>query len=360
MSSHFGTLFKISTWGESHGPGVGVVVDGFPANFELSIEAIQDELDRRRPGQSKLTTPRKEEDTIEILSGVFEGKTLGTPIAMMVKNKDQDSSAYDDLKNVYRPSHADYTYDQKYGHRDHRGGGRSSARETVGRVAAGAIAQNYLKEIYDVDILSFVSTVHTTTADVNYSTLSQDKIDASLVRCPDTQATTHMIQAIESARDCGDSLGGVITGVLNNVPAGWGAPVFDKLKADLAKAMMSIPATMGFEVGAGFAATQLTGSQHNDAFISTEKGVQTATNHSGGMQGGISNGQQIVFRVAFKPTGTIFKSQHTVTKKGEPVELKARGRHDPCVLPRAVPIVDAMAALVLMDHGLRQKVYQPA
>ena len=358
MGSSFGRLFRISTFGESHGGAIGVVVDGCPANMVLDVEAIQLELERRKPGQSHIVTPRKEADQVEIFSGVFEGKTLGTPIALMVKNKDANPKAYDHLKEVYRPSHADYTYEAKYGFRNYQGGGRSSARETIGRVAAGAIAKQVLKQAVGVEIISYVSQVHTLKTDIDPTSVTLDQVESNIVRCPDSVLAETMIAVVEKARKDGDSLGGIVTAVAKGVPAGWGEPVFDKLKADLAKGMMSIPATMGVEFGSGFDAVTQTGAEHNDAFYMDGDTVRTKTNRSGGMQGGISNGEPILLRLAFKPTGTIFKTQDTVTADGKEVELAAKGRHDPCVLPRAVPIVDAMLALTLVDHFLMQRARQ--
>jgi chorismate synthase len=345
----FGTLFRLTTFGESHGSIIGGIIDGCPPNIEINVDVIQNELDRRRPGQSKIATPRKEDDQIEIHSGVYEGKTTGTPIGFSIKNKTHRSSDYDQLKDVYRPSHADFTYDKKYGIRDHRGGGRSSARETACRVAAGAIAKQVLQGVH---VSSFVSQVGEVSMDRNTENIQLTTIDKSIVRCPDALAAEKMIAHIEELRDSGDSVGGVITCIIKGVPAGLGEPVFDKLHADLGKAMLSINAVKGFEIGSGFAAAGMRGSQHNDSFT---EGFATKTNYSGGIQGGISNGQDIVFRVAFKPVATIKAVQQTIDKNGKPIELAARGRHDPCVVPRAVPIVDAMTYLVLVDHFLRQK-----
>ena len=355
----FGHLFRITTWGESHGGAVGVVVDGCPPQIDLDISAIQFELDRRKPGQSHLTTPRQEGDAVEILSGLFEGKTLGTPISMLVWNKDARPAAYNHLKDLYRPSHADYTYQQKYGIRNWQGGGRASARETIGRVAAGAIAKQILRERSRTEVLAYVKQIHTLTADIDTDTVTLDAIEASPVRCPDPIVSPKMAERIDQARRDRDSLGGVIASVTRNMPVGLGEPVFDKLKADLAKAMMSLPATMGFQIGSGFEGTAMTGSEHNDAFYIQKEGeagrVRTRTNNSGGTQGGISNGENIVFQVAFKPTATIGKPQQTVDVDGNEVTLEASGRHDPCVLVRAPAIVEAMAALVLTDHLLRQQ-----
>jgi chorismate synthase len=355
MSSSFGTLFRISTFGESHGPAVGVIVDGCPPRLALDLDAVQAELDRRRPGQSRLTTQRDEADRVEILSGVLDGVTLGTPIAMVVHNADHRSGAYDHLRDVYRPSHADYTYDAKYGIRAVAGGGRSSARETIARVAAGAVARQLLAP-FGVEVLAWVSQVHTIDANVDADTVTLDAVEASPTRCPDPAAAARMVDAIEQARRDGDSLGGVVTAVLRNVPAGLGEPAFDRFEADLAKAMLSLPASKGFEVGSGFAGTRLTGLQHNDAFEPGPDGhPRTTTNRSGGVQGGITNGETVTFRVAFKPTATISSAQKTVNVRNEPIVLEAKGRHDPCVLPRAVPIVESMALLVLADHWLRQR-----
>jgi len=355
MGNSFGTLFRISSFGESHGPAVGVTIDGCPSRVPVDLEEIQAELDRRRPGQSKITTPRDEADRVEILSGVYDGLSTGTPIALVVRNKDARPQAYDHLAELYRPSHADYTYQAKYGHRDHRGGGRSSARETIARVAAGAIAKRILRDSCGVEIVAYVKSIHGIEADVDSSTVKLADVEANMVRCPDAAVAETMIERIAELRKEGDSTGGIIEFVVRNVPAGLGEPVFDRLEADLAKAMLSLPATKGFEVGSGFAGTVLTGSQHNDPFYVDDDRVRTRTNHSGGVQGGISNGENIVARIAFKPTATINKEQDTITVDGEPTKLRAKGRHDPCVLPRAVPIVEAMAALVIVDHQLRQR-----
>lgn len=360
MASSTGVLFRISTWGESHGSGVGVVVDGCPPRVPLTAEDIQAELDRRRPGQSKITTPRKEDDKAEILSGVVDGLTLGTPIAILVRNTDQRPSAYTEMETAYRPSHADYTYDAKYGIRAISGGGRSSARETIGRVAAGAIARKALQaEVPGYDCVAFVKSVQALEAVVPQVIGSipelRQTVESNIVRTCDVEAATRMIALIEKVRSEGNSVGGVIECVVRSVPPGLGEPVFDKLEADLAKAMMSLPATKGFEIGSGFAGTQLTGQQHNDEFFSDAGTIRTRTNRSGGIQGGISNGEDIVFRVAFKPTATILLEQKTVTALGTDTTLAARGRHDPCVLPRAVPMVEAMVHLVVADHWLRQR-----
>ncbi len=356
MGSVFGNLFRISTWGESHGGGVGVVIDGCPAMLPLTEADVQPALDRRRPGQSDIVTPRKETDTCKILSGTFEGKTLGTPISIMVPNTDARPEAYSEMETMYRPSHADYTYDAKYGIRNWQGGGRSSARETIGRVAAGAVAEKWLLSVWGgLEIVAWVSGIHDLASEVNAATVTRADVEENAVRCPDGAAAERMIERIKAVRSEGDSIGGVIECVLRGVPAGLGEPVFDKLEADLAKAMMSLPATKGFEIGSGFAGTRLRGSEHNDAFEMREGVVRTTTNLSGGVQGGISNGETIAFRIAFKPTATISRAQQTVTADGKAAELKARGRHDACVLPRAVPMVEAMAALVLADHALRQR-----
>ena len=355
MSSSLGTLFRISTWGESHGPGVGVVVDGCPPRLPLTVEDLQRELDRRRPGQSKIVTPRKEDDRAEILSGVLDGQTLGTPIGILVRNTDQRPSAYTEMQQAYRPSHADYTYDAKYGIRAVSGGGRSSARETIGRVAGGAIARKVLEQAHPgYSCLAYVKTVRHLTAEVPEQ-LSGDLIESNIVRTCDPVAAEKMIELIEAMRREGNSVGGVIECVVRGVPPGLGEPVFDKLEADLAKAMLSLPATKGFEIGSGFAGTLMTGLEHNDAFYLENGRVRTRSNRSGGIQGGISNGEDIVFRVAFKPTATVLREQATVTNAGEETTLSARGRHDPCVLPRAVPMVEAMVHLVLADHWLRHK-----
>lgn len=356
MGSIFGEAFRISTWGESHGGGVGVVIDGCPPRIDLSEGDIQPALDRRRPGQSDIVTPRKESDTCKILSGVFEGKTLGTPISIMVPNTDARPEAYSEMETMFRPSHADFTYQSKYGIRNWQGGGRSSARETIGRVAAGAVALKALLTIApQLEVVAYVSSIHDIHADIDPETVSFDAVEANIVRCPDPEVAEKMIARIKEIRSEGDSIGGTVECVVRGLPAGWGEPVFDKLDADLAKAMLSLPATKGFEVGSGFAGTTLRGSEHNDAFRMIDGRVRTTTNRSGGVQGGISNGEPIVFRVAFKPTATISRSQKTVTTSGAEDDLAARGRHDPCVLPRAVPMVEAMTLLVLCDHALRHR-----
>jgi len=353
MSNSFGHLFRITTWGESHGGGVGVVVDGCPPRLKLTEADIQPDLDRRRPGQSKIVTPRKESDTVHILSGTFEGKTLGTPISMWVKNEDQRSEAYNEMATKFRPSHADYTYHAKYGIRAWPGGGRTSARETIGRVAAGAIAKKILSEQFGVEVLAYVKQVQKLVADVDPETVKAKQIESNILRCPDSAMAAKMIRLIEKTRTAGDSVGGIVEGVARGVPVGWGEPVFDRLEADLAKAMMSLPASKGFDIGSGFDGITMTGLQHNDAFRMKGGKVRTVTNRSGGIQGGISNGEAIYFRVAFKPVATVMHEQDTVDSSYKNTTLKGRGRHDPCVLPRAVPMVEAMTALVLVDHALR-------
>jgi chorismate synthase len=357
MGSSFGQLFRISTFGESHGGGVGVIVDGCPPRLELDLAAIQADLDRRKPGQSKITTPRKEDDQVEILSGLLDGVTLGTPIAMLVRNKDQRPQDYQEMAVAFRPSHADATYQAKYGIQARSGGGRASARETIGRVAAGAIARQLLAKAHGTEVIAWVRRIHDIEAAVDAERVTRDAVEATIVRCPDGAVAERMIERIEAIGREGDSCGGVIECVVRNPPVGLGMPVFDKLEADLAKAVMSLPATKGFEIGSGFAGTRLKGSEHNDAFLpSDDPGrLRTATNNSGGIQGGISNGEPIVIRVAFKPTATIRKEQQTIDSDGNATTLAAKGRHDPCVLPRAVPMVEAMVALVLADHLLRQR-----
>ncbi|WP_192823472.1 chorismate synthase [Rufibacter sp. LB8] len=355
MSNTFGSIFRITTFGESHGTAVGVVVDGCPAGLPITIEEIQASLDRRRPGQSKITTPRDEKDQVQILSGIFNGQTQGTPIALVVFNKDQASHDYSHIENAFRPSHADYTYTAKYGSRDHRGGGRSSARETLARVAAGVLAQKFLAE-QGIEISAYVSQVGTIFAPADYAEMDLSQVDSNIVRCPHPETAEKMIALIEDTRDKLDTIGGVVSCVVKGVPAGLGEPVFDKLHAELGKAMLSINAVKGFEYGSGFEGVRMYGSQHNDVFYTDDAGnVRTRTNHSGGIQGGISNGQDIYFKVAFKPVATILQPQTTIDQAGQEVTLQGKGRHDPCVLPRAVPIVDAMAALVLADFVLRAR-----
>jgi len=352
MGNSFGTLFKISSWGESHGGGIGVVIDGCPPRLPLTINDIQPDLDRRRPGQSKITTPRDEADQVEILSGIYEGLTTGTPIAMLVRNQDARPQAYDEMKEKFRPSHADFTYQTKFGHRNHEGGGRSSARETIARVAAGAVAKKILS--YDqVVIRSYVERIYNITCPPVESIPSLEQVESSPTRCPDSETAQRMESCILDAKKEGDSVGGSILCRIAGLPVGWGSPVFDRLEADLGKAMLSLPATKGFEVGSGFAGTYLKGSEHNDPYESKDGNVHTSSNRSGGVQGGISNGEELYFRVAFKPTATVLQKQKTVDMDGNETELMGRGRHDPCVLPRAVPIVEAMAALVLLDHRMR-------
>lgn len=352
MGNSFGNLFRISSWGESHGGGIGVVIDGCPPRLPLSLDDIQPDLQRRRPGQSKITTPRDEEDKVEILSGVYEGLTLGTPIAMLVRNKDARPQAYDEMKEKFRPSHADFTYQTKFGHRNHEGGGRSSARETIARVAAGAIAKKILS--FDgVLIRAYVERIHDIQSPALTKIPTLNEVESSPTRCPHPKTALKIEQCILDAKKNGDSVGGSILCRVGGIPVGWGAPVFDRLEADLAKAMLGLPATKGFEVGSGFAGTHLMGSEHNDLYESRDGKVRTSSNRSGGVQGGISNGEELYFRTAFKPTATVLQKQKTVDSEGQETELMGRGRHDPCVLPRAVPIVEAMTALVLVDHRMR-------
>ena len=355
MANTFGRLFRLTTWGESHGGGVGVVVDGCPPRLELTEADIQPDLDRRRPGQSKIVSSRKESDTVQILSGTFEGKTLGTPISLWVRNEDARPEAYSEMATKFRPSHADYTYQVKFGIRNWQGGGRTSARETIGRVAAGAIARKILRERYGVEVLACVQQVQRITARIDPEAVKLKDIEANMVRCPDPVAAGKMIRLVERARKAGDTVGGIVLGVARGVPPGWGEPVFDRLEADLSKAMLSLPASKGFDIGSGFDGILLTGTQHNDPFRARGGKVYTTANRSGGIQGGISNGQTIYFRVAFKPVATVMVEQETVDVNFRNATLKARGRHDPCVLPRAVPMVEAMTALVLVDHALRHK-----
>jgi len=355
MGNSFGRVFRLTTWGESHGVAIGAVVDGCPPRLPLSEADIQPDLDRRAPGQSTLVTQRKESDTVRILSGVFEGRTLGTPISLLIANEDMRPGDYSEVEEKYRPSHADYTYDAKFGFRDWRGGGRTSARETAARVAAGAIARKLLRLKAGVEIVAWVSKVGTITAEADVETVTLEQVERTPVRCPVPEVAERMIAAIEAARKAGDSLGGAVTCAVRGCPPGWGEPVFDRLEADLAKAMLSLPASKGFEIGSGFAGTDLTGSLHNDEFYMEGERVRTRTNNSGGVQGGISDGETIYFRVAFKPTATILREQRTVSRHHEETTIKGRGRHDPCVLPRAVVMVEAMAALTLADHMLRQE-----
>ena len=347
----FGNIFKLSTFGESHGVAIGGVIDGCPAGLLLDFEAIQNELNRRKPGQSEIVTQRKEPDTVEFLSGIFEGQTTGTPIGFIIKNANQKSKDYSHIKDVYRPSHADFTYEKKYGVRDYRGGGRSSARETACRVVAGAIAKQLLS---DIKINAFTSSVGDIFIDKPYQELDFTKTESNMVRCPDEATAERMITKIKAIRKAGDTIGGTVTCVLQKVPVGLGEPVFDKLHAELGKAMLSINAVKGFEFGSGFCGARMKGSEHNDVF--NDDG-STKTNLSGGIQGGISNGMDIYFRIAFKPVATIMQKQHTINNKGETIEMQGKGRHDPCVVPRAIPIVEAMAALVLADYYLLNKMY---
>jgi len=357
MGSSFGKLFKIHTYGESHGPALGVTIEGCPAGLQIDEDFIQSELERRKPGQSKITTQRKEADSFEILSGVFEGKSTGTPISILIRNKDQKSKDYSHIADKFRPSHADYTFQAKYGIRDYRGGGRSSARETVARVAAGAIAKLLLKH-YGINCYSYVSQVGLLTLKKSYLELDHTNIESNIVRCPDSEMADQMIQLIDQTRKNRDTIGGIITGVITGVPAGLGEPVFDKLHAEIGKAMLSINAVKGFEYGSGFEGIKLNGSDHNDAFYQEGEAVKTKTNLSGGIQGGISNGQDIYFNVAFKPVATIMQDQESINEAGESVTVTGKGRHDPCVVPRAVPIVDAMSALVIADYLLISKTNQ--
>jgi len=349
-----GKLFRITNWGESHGPMIGAVVEGCPAGLELSVDDIQPALDRRKPGQSKIVTQRKESDSVQIMSGVVDGVTTGTPISLSIVNQDQKSKDYSNIADLYRPSHGDFTYQQKYGIRDVAGGGRTSARVTAPSVAAGAIAEKILYQRHQIKITAWVESVQNIACTVEPETVTREQVEENIVRCPDQKIAEQMIERIEHFRKKGDSLGGVVTCCIQGVPVGLGEPVYDKLEADLAHAMLSINASKGFEFGSGFAGTLMQGSEHNDQFIQEANRIITATNHSGGIQAGISNGMPIVFRVAFKPVATLLQKQQTVNKKGETVEYQVHGRHDPCVLPRAVPIVEAMAALILCDHSLRQ------
>ena len=354
----FGSIFRLTTFGESHGTAMGGIVDGVPAGVVLNLDRIQAELDRRRPGQSALTTQRKESDQVTLLSGVHEGRTTGTPIGFTVPNGDARSGDYDHLADRYRPSHADFTYDAKYGHRDHRGGGRASARETVSRVVAGAIARQMLEQLLPDTppvVSAYVERVQDIAMPETPAYHAPGVVDATPVRCPHPETAQRMIDRIGEVRKSGDTIGGAVAVVAKGVPAGWGEPVFDKLHADLAKALWSLPAVKGLELGSGFSGTLMRGSEHNDAFVAKEGGIGTATNHSGGIQGGISNGEDIVLRVGFKPVATIVEEQSTVDRDGVPTRVAGRGRHDPCVLPRAVPLVEAMVLLVLADHALRQR-----
>jgi len=352
----FGRIFRLTSFGESHGKAIGGIIDGCPSGVEIDQEFIQNELSRRKPGQSRITTQRMEPDRVEFLSGIFDGRTLGTPLAFAVWNKDHHSGDYENLKNIYRASHADYTYQQKYGIRDHRGGGRSSARETIARVVAGAVARIILRKA-GVTVNAYVSRVGDIEVERSYRELDLSSTDASIVRCPDPESASRMVELIENAGKNHDTLGGVITCVVTGVPAGWGDPVFNKLHADLGFAMLGINAVKGFEYGSGFDGSRFRGSEHNDIFVPTETGVHTLTNYSGGIQGGISNGEDIYFRIAFKPIATLLREQRTVDSENREVTIHPTGRHDPCVLPRAVPIVEAMAALVMVDHYLLKNLY---
>ena len=359
MGNTFGQLFQVTTWGESHGGAIGAVVDGCPSLLALSEADIQPDLDRRAPGQSALVSQRKESDIVRILSGVFEGKTLGTPISLSIPNEDMRPGDYREMQEKYRPSHADYTYDAKYGIRDWRGGGRTSARETAGRVAAGAIARKLLAERYGVAVVAWVGKVGRIVAEGDVEKVTRAEVDRTPIRCPDPVVAERMIAAVEQARREGNSLGGIVVCAVRGCPPGWGEPVFDRLEADLARAVMSLPASKGFEIGSGFAGTDLTGLEHNDEFYMEGDRVRTRTNRSGGVQGGITNGETIYFRVAFKPTATVMREQDTVTARHEETTIQGRGRHDPCVLPRAVPMVEAMTTLVLADHALRHEAIRP-
>jgi chorismate synthase len=359
VGNTFGRLFRVTTWGESHGAATGAVVDGCPPLVPLAEADIQPDLDRRAPGQSAIVTQRKESDTVRILSGVFEGHTLGTPISLLIPNEDMRPGDYREVREKYRPSHADYTYEAKYGIRDWRGGGRTSARETAGRVAAGAVARKLLAVRYRVQVVAWVSKVGPITVDCDVERVTRDEVDLTPIRCPDLTVAERMIEAVEGARKEGNSLGGVVTCAVRGCPPGWGEPVFDRLEADLAKGVLSLPASKGFEIGSGFAGTDLTGLQHNDEFYMEGDRVRTRTNRSGGVQGGITNGETIYFRVAFKPTATVMRTQHTVSVDRHDTTIEGRGRHDPCVLPRAVPMVEAMTALVLADHALAHEAVRP-
>jgi len=355
MPNTFGHFFRVTTFGESHAGAVGVVVDGCPPRLRLSEADIQTDLDRRRPGQSRIVSQRQEPDTVEILSGVFEGRTLGTPIAMIVRNRDARPESYSEIKTKFRPSHADFTYFAKFGVRNWQGGGRASARETIGRVAAGAIARKWLREKFGIQVVAYVKQVQKIIAQVDPGRVTAQAVESNIIHCPSTATARRMIALVEKMRREGDSVGGVVECVARGAPAGLGDPVFDKLEADFAKALLSLPASKGFEIGSGFAGILLRGSQHNDLFEKRGGKIRTRTNHSGGIQGGISNGEDIVLRVAFKPTATVMQKQRTVDTRGRSVILNPKGRHDPCVLPRAVPMVEAMVLLVLADHALRQK-----
>lgn len=356
MANTYGNLFRITTFGESHGPAIGVVIDGCPAGLEIDVAFIQSELNRRKPGQSAIVTQRKENDTVQIVSGIFEGKTTGTPLAMLIWNEDAKSKDYSHIADAFRPSHADFTYQAKYGIRDYRGGGRSSARETAARVAAGAVAKLFLQKI-GISIYAYTSQIGELVLETPYQELDLTLVETNEVRCPDSQMAQQMIEYIKEIRKQGDTIGGVVSCVCQNVPVGLGEPVFDKLHAELGKAMLSINAVKGFEYGSGFKGVTMRGSQHNDIFYKDADKVRTKTNFSGGIQGGISNGEDIYFRVAFKPVATIMQVQESINTKGETIQLAGKGRHDPCVVPRAVPIVEAMAAIVLTDFYLLHKAF---
>ena len=354
--STFGTLYRVTTFGESHGKAVGCIIEGCPAGIPLEPSDIQPALNRRRPGQSRLTTPRNEKDQVEFLSGVFEGKTLGTPICMVVRNQDAEAKRYEEMKHLYRPSHADFTWEAKFGHRDWRGGGRASARETVARVCAGALAEHILATLFGIEIIAWVDQVGEIQAHIDLDRVSREAVEQTPVRCPDSDTAKEMIEAIDQARKERDTIGGCVACVAKGIPVGWGEPVFDKLDALIGQAMLSLPAAKGVEVGSGFSGTTMRGSQHNDPFTQDEHGkVVTKTNHSGGIQGGITNGMPLFFRVAFKPVATHFQAQDTVNKEGEETQFQAKGRHDPCVLPRAIPIVESMTAITLLDVCMRQE-----
>ncbi|MEJ2595971.1 MAG: chorismate synthase [bacterium] len=349
-----GRILRLMTFGESHGPAIGGVIEGFPAGLVVDMDLIRNDLSRRRPGQSRLVSPRNEPDEVELLSGIFEGKSLGTPIGFIIRNRDQKPADYQQNKESYRPSHADFTYDQKYGHRDHRGGGRSSARETATRVVAGSFAKMLLKQ-HGIHVSAYVHSIGPVSMPMDYQKVNLAAADESEVRCPDPETSRAMVEWIENTRETGDTLGGVIACVARGVPPGLGEPVFDRLHADLAKAMMSINAVKGFDIGSGFGAATMKGSEHNDKFISRDGSITTETNFSGGVQGGISNGMDIYFRVAFKPVATLMREQRTLDSRGNEIQLEAKGRHDVSVVPRAVPIVEAMAALVIADHWLMSR-----
>lgn len=360
MGSGTGRLFRVTTFGESHGEALGAIVEGCPPGLALDLDALQADLDRRRPGQSRLTTPRKEADRVRVLSGLFEGRTTGTPIGLLFANEDAFSKSYDNVRDLYRPGHADYTYDARYGIRDHRGGGRASARETACRVAAAGIARQWLASRHGIEVIGWVASVHNIEASVDPTSVTRERVDAHPTRCPDPAVADAIAERIEAVRAEGDTVGGVVGCVARGVPAGWGDPVFDKLEADLAKACLSLPACKGFEIGSGFAGTRMRGSAHNDPFWHDGERVRTRGNRHGGTLGGISSGEAVVIRAAFKPVSTIFAPQETVNRAGEAVTFRNKGRHDPCVLPRAVPLVEAAMLLTLADHALRAAVFEQA